>query len=296
MFEDAEERINKISELQARLQGMVQRAETALFDMMMIYFTALRDNPIIFRRLWRDFAKSNWTPTLQQFTLDMRTVLALNREYFEKTRSLRPVKKIVDTIDGHVLERFGLDKSGKVITDGYIDTLLSDQTTKRQIQQFFYGARARKDNARLMVEMREMLKGVGDGGGLASRFFYNYVYDTYQQADRMAQNQYADKLELPAAIYTGGLIENSRPFCIERNSRVFTREEIALFGTPDDEFEGYSDKSIGKFSGKPKAGYDPFTMCGGHGCRHHLSWILGEYAVRRDKSLILVGGKLIRVE
>lgn len=95
-------------------------------------------------------------------------------------------------------------------------------------------------------------------------------------------------------MYVGGIIENTRPFCKERNRKVFLRSEIALFGTSEDKFGGYVDKSAGLFSGKPKTGYDPFTQCGGYRCRHHWSWLANEYAVRIDKNLIEENGKLKR--
>lgn len=77
----------------------------------------------------------------------------------------------------------------------------------------------------------------------------------------MAQNQYIEKPELRAAIYSGRLTESLRPFCIERNGRIFTVRKLALFDRLDDEFEWDSDKSAGRFSGKLKNSHDPFTIC-----------------------------------
>lgn len=106
------------------------------------------------------------------------------------------------------------------------------------------------------------------------------VWDVYAEFDRNVSYKYALKLGYRAAIYEGGLIDHSRDFCIVRNGNVYTFDEISKFGTPDDTYEGYSDKSEGKFDGKPKYDYDPFLDQGGHNCRHAYSYIPDRLAIR----------------
>lgn len=67
------------------------------------------------------------------------------------------------------------------------------------------------------------------------------------------------------AIYQGGLIQDSRQFCKERNNKVFTKAEIESW------------KEL-EWEGKPE-NYDPFINVGGTGCRHTLDWISIELAV-----------------
>jgi hypothetical protein len=114
-------------------------------------------------------------------------------------------------------------------------------------------------------------------GGIVKKLFEKTIPDPYVRVDRFIGNTYAQKLELTYAIYQGGLIGTSRPFCRERNNRVFSRDEIARFGTPADQYGGYENKSTGDFQGKPKI-YNPFTDCGGYNCRHQLDWISDELA------------------
>src|SRR5690606_21753943 len=76
------------------------------------------------------------------------------------------------------------------------------------------------------------------------------------QVDRETNSNFATDLQLNHAIYQGGLIKTSRDFCEERNNKVFTRDEILKFGTSQDEFGGYTNKSAGEFQGKPKV-YNP---------------------------------------
>lgn len=66
------------------------------------------------------------------------------------------------------------------------------------------------------------------------------------------------------AIYSGGLTSDSRPFCEERNGKVYTRAEIETWR--DLEWEQ-----------KPQ-NYNPFKDLGGDGCRHKLDWISKQLA------------------
>ena len=296
MTNESNDRIKQIAEKQAALESQVLKSEGSLFELLLSYWSALRENPALIRKVFKKFQQNDLATLLNSFRLDIKTVVALNEDYFAKTGVVENMKKITATVSGRIDERMGVEATGEIIQGGYMDTLVQDQTAKRQIQQFFYRTAQNKNETRLKVEMKELIKGAKEEGGIVSRFFKNYVYDTYQEADRLAQNDFAEEIGLPAAIYTGGVIEGSRPFCIERNRKVFLRSEIALFGTPADKFGGYSLKEAGKFAGKPKDGYDPFTQCGGIACRHHWSWIAKEYAVRLDKTLVIIEGKLVRKE
>lgn len=66
--------------------------------------------------------------------------------------------------------------------------------------------------------------------------------------------------------YEGPPIELSRKFCLLRKGKIFHISEIRKFGSAQDEFGGYTDKSAGLFDGKPKTSYDPVSDLGGHGC------------------------------
>ncbi|HEY3387541.1 MAG TPA: hypothetical protein VGK46_13585, partial [Saprospiraceae bacterium] len=115
------------------------------------------------------------------------------------------------------------------------------------------------------------------GGGLVKSLFEERLPDPYVKVDRFIGKKYATALELTYAIYQGGTIGTSREFCIERNNKVFSRDEIAAFGTPQDEFGGYTDKAAGEFQGKTDP-YEPFEDLGGYNCRHFLSFVSDELA------------------
>ena len=120
-------------------------------------------------------------------------------------------------------------------------------------------------------------------GGLIKKLFHEKAPDPFYKVDRYINTKYGVALKLNYAIYQGGQIKTSRPFCIHRNNKVFSRDEILRFGTPSDTFGGYENISTGDFQGKTDP-YNPVTDLGGYNCRHHLHWISDElaYALRPD--------------
>lgn len=296
MTEESDDRIKKISEKQDQLEKAVIAAEQFLYEFILGYWGVLRDRPSTFNKYWRMFRGDKWNPLLRQFSMDIEFVLSVNGEYFESAKRTPEFRKLVSKVNGHIMDRFGMGPENEIIKGGYLDSLLNDESAKRALQQFLYRTRARKDDFKLKIEAKELIQGAKEGGGIISRFFDDNVFDTYQEADRMTQNDYAQELGMQAAIYIGGIIRDSRDFCRVRNAKVFTREEIGKFGTPDDQFGGYRNKSIGYFDGKPKTGYDPFLQCGGHRCRHHLSWVAPEVAVMLDATLQNKNDVLTRIE
>src|SRR6185503_1627191 len=131
----------------------------------------------------------------------------------------------------------------------------------------------------LTKNLSTIIEGTATSSGALDNHFRTYVYDTYSQFDRESSNQFSLQLDINYAVYAGGLVDASRPFCIARNGKVFTRTEIQAFGTPRDKFGGYSNKSKGEFAGKNK-GYIPERDMGGHNCGHTYDWITYELAKR----------------
>jgi hypothetical protein len=291
------ERIEAILALQKAFDLRVESAETALLIDTLASWVSMQEKLYpAFTKLWKQFLEKEYIPLIESFIADMNKIIELNEAYFN-----------AEVPAAGMLERLGVTTTGTIIREGYVHTVLQDQTVKRDLQKFISSTKQLKFDQKVKEDVTKLIKGekakpatkttpeIPERPGVIKRFTDNTVKDTYNEADRVIQQAYSDVHFLDAGMYTGGLVENTRPFCKERNRHVFLRSEIALFGTPEDKFGGYSDKSIGMFNGKPKTGYDPFTMCGGYRCRHHWSYLANEYAVRIDKTLEEVDGKLRRI-
>lgn len=191
-------------------------------------------------------------------------LLGLNNDYFETFEN--PTEEVADAARRLTLQRWGYNTVTKeLIPGGYFETLFNSANVAQRTASLVNQAIAQKMSlAQFQDTFRKIFVGL-PGQGMLERHWRTNSFDLYQRIDRTANLVYADRLGLEYAIYSGTLEEDSRPFCIARVNKVFSRPEIKSWENL-------------KFQGKPKIGYDPFTDCGGFNCRHHLSFISNEIA------------------
>lgn len=216
----------------------------------------------IIDKLYATFNKKENLRIVLNMVDNIATINALNSGHFSKIYA-KPINSISSIIEKTVNNRFGINADGTLIRDGYMMGLLDDVTVRNDIKQTAFRA---VQNATGWNDFANQLKVKVEGDpekmGTFKRFYRNYAYDVYSQADRLNSAQYSTRLGLNYAIYEGGLIETSREFCRERNGKVFSRDEILSF----------------KLTEAAPPDYDPITDLGGYGCRHYLNWISDELA------------------
>jgi hypothetical protein len=186
-------------------------------------------------------------------------IVGLNQAYFESFETVE--ESVQDAARRLTLQRWGYNTATKeLIAGGYMEGLFSNQDTARKVASLVNQAIIQKiPLSQFQTAFRRAFVGK-PGEGMMERHWKTNSYDLFQKIDRTANLVYADRLGLNYAIYSGTIMETSRPFCRARVNKVFSRPEIKGW-------EGLT------FAGKPKFGYDPFADCGGFQCRHHLSWV-----------------------
>lgn len=190
-------------------------------------------------------------------------LFSLNTDYFSGFEEVSD--SLADQARLETLLRWGYDpKKGNLIVGGYLDAIFENNDIAKRV-----GALVNRAIATRMplTQFRQVFRGIfvgKPGAGLMEHHFNRAAFDLFQRLDRQANLIYADKLGLSWAIYSGTVIETTRPFCEARNNKIFNRQQIA----------GWADL---EFQGKPPI-YDPFTDCGGYNCRHHLSFVSDEIA------------------
>ena len=192
-------------------------------------------------------------------------LFGLNSEYFE-TFEPGKVESIDEAARRLTLQRWGYNVNTKeLIPGGYFESLFKNPNIGQRVAGLVNQAITQKmPLAQFQKTFRQVFVGI-PGQGMLERHWRTNSFDLYQRIDRTANLIYADRLGLEYAIYSGTLEKDSRPFCIARVNKVFSRPEIS----------SWEDL---QFQGKPKVGYDPFVDCGGYNCRHTLSWITDEIA------------------
>lgn len=134
-------------------------------------------------------------------------------------------------------------------------------------------------NGMAMADFRKRLKNVVYGIDVPNQqtllnHFRTNAFDGFAQVDRRLQKTYADKLELVAWIWEGGLIDTSREYpCRKLNGRILT-----------DNHPEFLELDTRDWPGKNK-NYNKDRDMGGHNCRHHKSYLSNELAIRLDPTI-----------
>jgi hypothetical protein len=271
-----EERLEYIQKRQQLLASAVSDVQAVFFKTILASIDKITKNPNVLDALFYRFTRGPYAEVVGQFAADISGIGKANGKYFKAVAEgllTKDYEAIKADIDASLLNRFGLTAELEAIPDGFIDLFVRDTSIQQQAKKAAYQLQKTGKGAN---EFAETLRGIieGDPGqtGAYERHFNRYVYDTYQQADAEVQEQYAKKLELQAALYSGGRVKDTRPFCKERNGKVWLRSEIAAWN--DEEW-----------AGKIKDGPVEINR-GGYNCRHHYSWITNKMALRRREDLI----------
>ena len=162
---------------------------------------------------------------------------------------------------------------GQLSVNGFLDSLFDNNDIARQLQSTIRTAiSSNKEISELNILLSEQIKGKEDKFGLIQNFHYkNKGYDSFQNYSRTLDEGFSKVLNLNYAIYAGGKIKTTRPFCIERSGKVFNRETIQSWN--DDDWQGKIEDG------------DVLIDAGGYNCRHDYDWISYELAKRIDKNI-----------
>ena len=259
-------RVAAIAQLEAALAGAVTRAQQLLFEGILAQLQATLDDPLTLAPLLADFQATVAAPLAAFYAEQLLQLPALNVDYFQSL-GITNYKALRRPLAGFLEARFGVNAAGDLVPGGYLSALAGDTTAQRELLRFAYTAQA---SGTSITAYRAGLEQLVTGGNTAKglmQTLYDNAGDAFSEADRSLQQVAKERLGLKMALYQGGIIATTRPFCLKRNGKVFTDAEIALFGTKEDSFGGYKRKEGGYFAGKVEP-YQPEINCGGANCRH----------------------------
>lgn len=209
-------------------------------------------------------------PTFIQWIIQKALeVTGLNKMYFSTFTSYP------DTVDDLVAKRvmlgLGYDiRKGQLIPGGWLDQISDLTPVAQQAASDISKAISSKmplDKFKKTFRATFTAPPSQGGMGYLERHYSTFVFDLFQAVDRQTQNQYAEDLGLKYAVYSGTVMDRTRPFCKARVGHVYTSQEIDSWASLN-------------FRGKFKNGYVPRLHLGGHNCRHQLNWITEELLER----------------
>ena len=211
--------------------------------------------------IWQRFRKQ-YQKTMLGGILDRAALLfGLNRDYFEDVQQKEIQESISDAARRLTLQRWGYNaNTGQLIPRGYFEKLFSVEGVGRNIAGLVNRAIAGgMTPADFQKQFRKLFIGKA-GQGMLERHWKTNSFDLFQKIDRAANLVYADRLGFEYAIYSGTVMDTTRPWCEQHVNRVYSRTEIEAWKNAD-------------WAGKIEVGYDPYLDAGGFNCRHHWSFI-----------------------
>lgn len=108
-------------------------------------------------------------------------------------------------------------------------------------------------------ELRTFITGNDQVEGRVLSYSRGYLKDALMQYSRTYQQAMTADLKLEFYLYSGGLIDTSRPFCQERAGKYFHHKEIESWA---------SQEWAGKYRGTTESSI--FIYVGGYSCTHEL--------------------------
>jgi len=197
-----------------------------------------------------DFFKREMTPFLAFLAMKIREALRLAQSNFEDDGAeyddIQHIEEALG-IEGGKIKKYRDGKMTILYALGSLKVLENDVITL--LHSATNGQVAKLDLKRAITRT-------------ASRkfhdFFETYVFGAVWQSFNTAQRIYAGKFKYEKFLYAGGIIEESRDFCVERAGNEFTFDQGLEWNEMD-------------WRGKIP-GVDFFVQCGGYNCLHHLEW------------------------
>lgn len=218
----------------------------------------------------KSFYRKEVIPILRRISRGLIRILIANANYFkefeenfeENARLRRAEKRLLDDLG---IRRVG-EKSYIFIKGGWMEEVgRFDKPFMDIKRRAIRAARAGTSLKDFRKQTRDFVRKKAGKLGIIESHFNTHIKDSFAQFDAMVGEEMRKEMGYRVAIYQGGLIRTSRHFCIQRNDKVYTIEEIMAW------------KDV-KFTGKPD-NYDPLRDRGGYNCRHFYNWIPEALAV-----------------
>lgn len=282
-LELAKQRQQAIDTLQQQLSGHVDEADRLLYEGLLSRLEDVYADPPLIAQLLAEYRANVALPLAVYYAQTVLALPALTESYFAEL-GVAGYNKLRAPLESYLTTRLGVTAAGQPVPGGYLASLLGDTSAQQALLRYAYSAQASGVGLTAYREgLKQVALGSGTGKGLMQQL-YAQSYDDVNRADRVLQGMAAERLQLGAYLYQGGLIASSRPFCVVRNGKCFTKAEVLAFGTSKDAYGGYTNKSEGLFAGKSEP-YAPFQDLGGHQCRHGLSAIPNAIALQMRPDL-----------
>ena len=243
--------------------------------------------------IYKDFTSVSNSIITSQVVKVTTGLSEIGTEYFKLVLNedmLTRFDKVVSTTINKMNLRIGL-KDGQSIKGGFLDSIIKDTSTSTSIKNYVSKSVTGQIDSKEFIQGLSKLVTGNEKPGSLERQYQRYAYDLYQQYDRAYNTSLAKEFDMKYFLYQGGLIEDSRDFCVAHNNKVWSIDEAADWDKwmpwmgeyPANYVVKGDPYEIPSYLGYP--GYQPLVDFGGFNCRHGIGFISDELAAQLRPNL-----------
>ena len=233
-------------------------------------------------RIHKEFTRPANIKVAAQFARNVMELPIRGGEYFGRISEgqAAQISSITDMTRELLRSKLGLTDSMGLKPGGFLQSVVEDTAVQNGLRAVI--ARSIDNGGHfgsLRTNIRNYLVGTEDSQGAMTRQAEGMLFDTLMEADRASDLAFADQLGLQGGVYVGGLIETTRRFCCELDTKAWTREEMQAMNEA-------------ARNGKKWSGYkgDVEIYCGGWNCRHGWRWVGNSALLRMRPDLEVIKG------
>ena len=205
---------------------------------------------------------------MENFANSLLKLSDINADYFIELGFDKTLIKNIQKQTNFIQKSIGL-VDNKIVPGGYFDRISAGIEVRDQLKNYVLrSVNGKKDLKEFQKGFKNLIVGSSDKqNGLLQRYHRQYTYDTLSQVDRAENSFMADQLDLRFFVYEGGLIDDSREFCINKDGELFHVSEAE---------EWRNDPNL--IDSATSDAYIPLIELGRYNCRHRLRYVTDEMA------------------
>jgi hypothetical protein len=192
-----------------------------------------------------------YTSAIEQHLEIIPQINDLNQAYFETISSaFTPNRQFIKSLQRQAIE--GLERS--LLNEG-----LESQVKGPLMDILNRNINTGGSYSGFLKEVQDYVKGTPDLDGRLLSYSKGIVRDALTVYARTFQQSVVADLGLTWYLYSGGLMDTSRPFCVERAGKYYHEDEVKAWANLEwaGKMRGTTESSI-------------FQFCGGYFCGHQL--------------------------
>jgi len=172
-------------------------------------------------RIFEDFDNILNKNIIKSYITDMEGLKSFNKTYFGTfERNKKTLENLSSSSAAQINRRLGITPNGGVVGGGFLDNFIKDSRLRTEFTELvtkgISGGVSFKD---MKNDIKLFIVGGESSLGSLQKNYSTFIYDTYQQIDRLESGIYAQAIGMDSFIYSGGKVRDTRKFCCQRNGK-----------------------------------------------------------------------------